>query len=225
MGPRCRAVATVAVSLAAVIVSMGRPSGIAVADDKVVLGGGAGIAVNGDLCTLATIGHDSAGALVGFTSAHCGSPGAPVAAEGQAGPIGSVVAADDGLDYAVIKFDPAKVAPIPDFDGFAINGIGPDPGFGQGACIQSRASGRTCTYFTAPAVGKPSAMSLKTPWQPDDDGAPVTANDLLVGMIRDGRAMSLNVIPTRPLVVVFSAILNDVNAKGGPGAGFSPIPA
>jgi hypothetical protein len=24
---------------------------------------------------------------------------------------------------------------------------------------------------------------------------------------------------------LFSAILNDVNAKGGPGAGFSPIPA
>jgi hypothetical protein len=222
---RHHTVATIAVTLAVVIAPIGRHCGVAVADDKVLLGGGAGIAVNGDLCTLTTIGHDRAGNLVGFTSTHCGGPGASVAAEGAGRTVGSVVAADDGLDYAVIKFDPAKVAPVPDFDGFAINGIGPNPGFGQGARIQSRATGRTCTYFTAPVVGKPAAMTLKTPWQPDDDGAPVTANDLLVGMIRDGRAMSLNAIPTRPIVVLINAITDDVNAKGGPGAGFTPIPA
>lgn len=218
-------VATIAVTLAALIAPIRGLAGAAAADEKVLLGGGAGIAVNGDLCTLTTIGHDSAGNLVGFTSAHCGGPGASVAAEGAEGAVGSVVAADDGLDYAVIKFDPAKVTPIPDFDGFAINGIGPNPGFGQGACRQSRASGRNCTYVTAPAVGKPATVTLKTPWNPDDDGAPVAANDLLVGMIRDGRATSLNVIPTRPLVVLMSAILDDVNTKGGPGAAFTPIPA
>lgn len=225
MGPRCRAVATVAVILATMIVSIGRPGGVAAAGDKVPLGGGAGIDVAGDPCTLTTIGHDDAGALVGFTSAHCGGPGAPVAAEGAGGTVGSVVASNDDLDYAVIKFDPSKVTPISDFDGFAINGVGPNPGFGQGACMQSRATGRTCTYFTAPAIGKPAAMTLKTPWNPDNDGAPVTSNDLLVGMIRDGSATSLNVIPTRPIAVLINAILDDVNAKGGPGAGFSPIPA
>jgi hypothetical protein len=66
----------------------------AAADDKVPLGGGAGIALGGTLCTLATIGHDNTGELVGFTDAHCGRPGAPVSAEG--GPVvGSVVAAND----------------------------------------------------------------------------------------------------------------------------------
>jgi hypothetical protein len=52
------------------------------------------------------------------------SAGARVAAEGAGRMVGSVVATDDGLDYVVIKFDPAKVASVADFDGFAINGIG-----------------------------------------------------------------------------------------------------
>ena len=33
------------------------------------------------MCTLTTIGTDAAGELIGFTSAHCGGPGAQVAAE------------------------------------------------------------------------------------------------------------------------------------------------
>ena len=46
----------------------------AAADDRVPMGGGAGIVINGDtMCTLTTIGGDSAGELIGFTSAHCGA--------------------------------------------------------------------------------------------------------------------------------------------------------
>jgi hypothetical protein len=211
-------------AVAALVSAAGVLGPVAVAEDKALLGGGARIALNGGLCTLATIGNDSAGDLVGFTSAHCGGPGAVVTAEGMAETVGSVVAIDDDLDYEVIKFDPAKVTPIADFAGFAINGIGPNPGFGQGACEQSSVTGNACTYITAPAGANPATVTLKTPWHPDDYGAPVTVNDLLVGMIRRGRAMSLNVIPTRPIVVLISAILDDVNAKGGPGAGFGPVP-
>src|SRR5262245_52083914 len=87
----------------------------ATAADKVVLGGGAGIVVDGDkLCTLTAIGHDNRGDLVGFTSAHCGGPGAKVAAEGAegAGILGVMVAGNDALDYAVISFLPDKVTPV-----------------------------------------------------------------------------------------------------------------
>ena len=45
-----------------------------------------------------------------------------------------MVAGNDGLDYAVIRFDPAKVAPMSNWNGFAIDGLGPDPVFGQVAC-------------------------------------------------------------------------------------------
>jgi hypothetical protein len=58
------------VALLAALVE-GLPDPIAAADENIPLGGGAGIAVNGDLCTLTTIGHDRSGQLVGFTSAHC----------------------------------------------------------------------------------------------------------------------------------------------------------
>lgn len=37
------------------------------------------------MCTLTTIGTDTAGDLIGFTSAHCGGPGAQIAAEAAEG--------------------------------------------------------------------------------------------------------------------------------------------
>ena len=91
------------------------------AADPVTLGGGSGIVVDGEAyCTLTAIGTDNRGELVGFTSAHCGGPGATVAAEGaeDAGTVGEMVAGNDALDYAVIKFDPAKVTPTNNVNGF-----------------------------------------------------------------------------------------------------------
>ena len=38
------------------------------------------------------------------------------------------------LDYAVIQFDPQKVRPVNNVKGFQIDGIGPDPTFGDIAC-------------------------------------------------------------------------------------------
>ena len=53
------------------------------AQGPATLGGGSGLVVNGEtMCTLTAIGNDNRGNLVGFTSAHCGGPGAQVAAEG-----------------------------------------------------------------------------------------------------------------------------------------------
>lgn len=52
----------------------------------VPLGGGSGLVVNGEtLCTLTAIGTDNQGSLIGFTSAHCGGPGAVVASEKDPG--------------------------------------------------------------------------------------------------------------------------------------------
>lgn len=202
------------------------PSAVASADDAVPLGGGAGIIVNGNFCTLTTIGHDKAGEVVGFTAASCGGPGAQIVAESAEnhGPLGTVATADDGLDYAVIKFDPAKVTPIHDFDGFAINGVDPNPGLGQWTCKLSGATGQSCFSLRSWALD-PSIYTAKAPWQPGDDGAPATVNDLLIGMFRDGSVTLALVPPTRPEILKISALLDDVNAKGGPGAGFTPIPA
>ncbi len=59
-------------------------------------------------------------------------------------------------------------------------------------------------------------------------GEPVTVDGQLVGVTRQGDNMvawdEARVIHHTDCAL-FSAILADVNAKGGPGAGFSPIPA
>jgi hypothetical protein len=195
--------------------------------DGHVLGGGAAITVNGTPCTLATIGHDKSGELIGFTAASCGGPGSPVAA-GDAN-VGSVVAAEDSLRYAVIKFDPARVTPTANFAGFAINGIGPDPDFRQPACTDGAATGNQCGHITTiPGPGPGRNMAGAT-FQPGDEGRPVTADNLLIGIAYRGWVTTPDLLygggnKPEATVVLFSAILDDVNTKGGPGAGFTPIP-
>ena len=204
----------------------------AAADDKLPLGGGAGIVVEGSYCTLTTIGHDKSGELVGFTAAHCGGPGAHVVAEGAEvrGALGIVVATgnDARLDYSVIKFDPASVAPIANFAGFAINGIGPDPAYRQPACKLGAATGDFCSGIGSLA-GPGPRMSMSGLFQPGDDGGPVTSDNLLIGMIRGGTFVPGDLLgaPSHNFtdLTKFSAILDDVNTTGGPGAGFTPVPA
>jgi hypothetical protein len=200
------------------------------ASAAVPLGGGAGIVVNGDtFCTLTTIGHDNAGELVGFTAASCGGPGDHVVAEDaeDRGVLGSVATVDDDLDYAVITFDSTKVVPVADFDGFAIDGIGPDPGFSQPACTHGGATGFGCGQITVPGLEPATMTANMSAWQPGDEGAPVTVEGQLVGMTRHGRTRLLLPVPaviTNIALTLFSAILDDANTKGGPGAGFTPIP-
>ena len=110
MGSRC-----LGVLVAIVGIGLLSSTAVAHAQGPVTLGGGSGLVVNGEtLCTLTAIGNDNRGNLVGFTSAHCGGPGAQVGAEGAqgAGVVGTMVAGNDALDYAVIQFDPAKVRPL-----------------------------------------------------------------------------------------------------------------
>lgn len=206
----------------------------AAADPKLAMGGGAGIVVDGDtLCTLTTIGLDRSGDLIGFTSAHCGGPGAEVAAEGSEGngPIGVMVFGNDALDYAVIRFDPDKVSPVANFGGFVINGIGPDPTFGQIACKQGRTTGNSCGVTWGPGQD-PGTIVMQVCGQPGDSGGPVVVNNLLVGMIHGAFSEALptcvvKYIPlhTPAVVVSIGAVLADVNDKDRPGAGFTPVAA
>jgi len=204
---------------------------VATAADKVLLGGGAGIVVNGEtLCTLTAIGTDNQGNLVGFTSAHCGGPGAQVAAEKAeaAGTLGVMTAGNDALDYAVIKFDPAKVTPVATYNGFGIDGLGPDPAFGQIACKQGRTTGYSCGVTWGPGE-QPGTILSQICGQPGDSGAPVTVGNQLVGMIHGAFSHELppcvvKYIPLHTPAVAESinAIVADVSAKGRTGAGFVP---
>ena len=208
--------------------------GMARADGKVPMGGGAGIVIDTDTyCTLTAIGTDKTGALIGFTSAHCGGPGAQVSAEGatERGVLGTMVSGNDGLDYAVIRFDPAKVQPVANWNGFAIDGIGPDPTFGQVACKLGRTTGYSCGVTWGPGQN-PGTIVNQVCGRPGDSGAPVTVDNKLVGMIHgaftDGLPTCvIKYIPlhTPAITMSMNAILADLAAKNRPGAGFVPTSA
>ena len=198
------------------------------------LGGGAGIIVDGTYCTLNTIGHDKTGDLVGFTAASCGGPDSPVVAEGSEnlGPVGTVVALanDPGLKYSVIKFDPAKITPIANFAGFVINGIDTSPfERGQPVCRLGAATGDFCGRIgSLPLRNRRMSMGGGA-YQPGDDGGPATSDGLLLGLITGGMFIppDLQGAPPHQFIemTTFSAILDDVNSTGGPGAGYIPVPA
>jgi len=228
---RCTAGPAALAVVTALAVSLPAP---ATAADKVPLGGGAGIVIDTDTyCTLTAIGTDKTGALIGFTSAHCGGPGALISAEGarERGVLGTMVAGNDGLDYAVIRFDPAKVQPVSNWNGFAIDGIGPDPAFGQVACKLGRTTGYSCGVTWGPGQN-PGTIVNQVCGRPGDSGAPVTVDNRLVGMIHgaftDGLPTCvIKYIPlhTPAITMSMNAILADLSAKDRPGAGFVPTPA
>lgn len=224
-----RSIAAITVSFAAAVAPLWPLGAMALADGAVVLGGGAGILVAQNYCTLATIGHDKAGLLVGFTAGHCGGPGTPVVAGGAEGngPIGTVVDVGDGMDYGVIKFDPTKVTPTASFAGFPVNGIGPDPDWHQPACTDGAANGVRCGGVASmPGPGPRGAIS-RSSFQPGDDGGPITCDERLIGIAFGGLDTPGDLQGLAPShfteFTKFSAILNDVNAKNAVGAGFSPI--
>ncbi len=205
---------------------------VAHAADPVTLGGGSGIVVEGDTyCTLTAIGNDNRGSLIGFTSAHCGGPGARVAAEEDpdSGVVGTMVAGNEALDYAVIEFDPQKVVPVNTVDGFLIDGIGPDPAFGEIACKLGRSTGYSCGVTWGPGED-PGTIVNQVCGGPGDSGAPVTVNNHLVGMIHGAFTQDLpncvvKYIPLHTPAVTMSinAVLDDITAKNRPGSGFVPV--
>lgn len=207
---------------------------VAHAQEPVTLGGGSGLVVNGEtLCTLTSIGNDNRGALVGFTSAHCGGPGASVAAEGApgAGAVGTMVAGNDALDYAVIEFDPQKVRPTNNVNGFQIDGLGADPVVGDVACKLGRTTGYSCGVTWGPGQ-EPGTIVNQVCGQPGDSGAPVTVNNRLVGMIHGAFSEVLptcvvKFIPlhTPAVTMSFNTQLADITAKNRPGTGFVPVGA
>jgi hypothetical protein len=124
---------------------------------------------------------------------------------------------------------------VANYGGFAINGISPDPNPGDTVCKDGSATGPDCVPikpFLDSTPDRPISRMHVAAYQSGDDGGPVTSGGLLVGMIYNG----FSTIATGPFIVghpaqseirvhYISAIINDVNAKGGPGAGFAPIPA
>ena len=155
---------------------------------KVNLGGGSGLLFPSggggfSACTLTTIGHDQNNALIGLTAGHCGKAGTPVLAESSraAGQLGVVAYSNEVLDYALIRFDAAKVNPIARVGGVTIRGIRTQaPQFPEIGCKEGRTTGNTCgvTWFSDGFAHFSQICVVE-----GDSGSPVVVGDRLVGMV------------------------------------------
>ncbi len=186
------------------------------------MGGGSGLVVNDELlCSLTTIGHDNSGRLVGLTAGHCGEVGAQVVSEANpdSGVVGQFVVSNPALDYAVIQFDPAKVTPVNSVGGVTITEIGAPATFPQIACKEGRTTGNTCGIVYGDLLQSHETWTQACVIE-GDSGAPMVVGTTLVAMV--------NAYLAAPCIgpeigTTLSAIVNDMNANGGPGAGFQPV--
>lgn len=198
-------------------------AGPAAADAPAPLGGGSGIVVdNMAQCTVTTIGYDAAGRLVGLTAGHCGETGAAVVAEvdPDLGPVGRFVHSDPRLDYAVIQFDPAKVAPLNRVGNATITAIGAPAQFPAIVCKKGRTTGETCGVAWGDVLATTQETWTQLCVLEGDSGAPVLVGTTLVGMVN----AYLGVGCLGPEVgTTMAAITADLDARGGVGAGFRPL--
>ncbi|MFE3542001.1 serine protease [Nocardia sp. NPDC059177] len=216
------ATAAFAVTLGAVLLGTG--AGAAQAQPgPPVLGGGSGIVIDDMFeCTLTTVGYDGAGRLIGLTAGHCGDTGASVAAEIDRGygEVGRFVHTNPDLDYAVIEFTPGRIIPVNRIGNVTITGLGGPAQFPTIVCKEGRTTGNTCGI----TWGDIFQTKMET-WSQmcvieGDSGAPVVVGSTLVGMVNAYLAVAC----FGPEVGTnMSAIMDDINARGGPGAGYQPV--
>lgn len=197
--------------------------GVAQAAPPVALGGGSGIVLgDGALCTLTTIGHDGTGRLVGFTAGHCAEAGAAVSAEADpdAGPLGTVAFVSSDLDYAVITFDPGLVTPVGHVGSTSITGIGLPAEFPAIACKEGRTTGQTCGLVYGDVFASDTWTLTQICVLVGDSGAPVVVGSTLVAIVTGYIAVPC----LGPHIGAnFTRILADVDERGGPGVGFTPV--
>lgn len=178
-------------------------------------------------CTMGAIGTDSAGRLIGISAAHClKGVGGDIFFPGQRdiGPIGTVAytypnggAIGSEPDYSVVVYDKAKVTGSSVGHNITVNKNGPRPPFGQWICKSGQTTGHTCgfaTYF--PDSGNTAGWIFVLP---GDSGGPLVYGTTWAGIV------SRIDFELRGPMSFASAdrILADLNARGGPGAGFVPL--
>ncbi|MEJ5929214.1 S1 family peptidase [Corynebacterium sp. H128] len=175
------------------------------------------------MCTLAVAGYDQHGNKVGITAGHCGNPGDEVfsADAPQVGAAGNIVQVSPELDYALVQFnDRAELTRS--YSGVTINAVGGQAALGQQLCKKGVATGYTCGIAWDAYNAQVCAMQ-------GDSGAPMFMGDRLIGVISGGNPVVPAGTCSTPwqgplhMPTVSSsidAILADLDAQGGVGAGF-----
>ncbi|MDF3283640.1 S1 family peptidase [Gordonia sp. N1V] len=214
------------------------PAYAAQAAPRATVGGGSAIVIDGRFgCTMTTVGHDRAGRLIGLTAGHCGHFGSKVSLEDNpaAGVVGRFARKSEPGDYAVITLDPNRVSAVRTAGGATIRSVGAFPPAGANVCKAGRTTGFSC----GPVLQTSSTDSLSYVCaNHGDSGGPIVMGDRVVGMLNGGLILGIPGTPIKgaigcvnPAIPIYSplvatkmtAILADLNAQGGVGAGFRPI--
>ncbi|MEO3787345.1 hypothetical protein ABGB12_28800 [Actinocorallia sp. B10E7] len=118
-----------------------------------------------------------------------------------------------GPDYAVIKFDPAKVTPTNTVNSpsgsVTITSLGARPAVGTRLCKMGHRTGKTCGIVTAHGPASIGRFISLIATNGGDSGGPVVDGTTLVG--------NLWGFPGHTSI---EFIISDMNARGGVGAGF-----
>ncbi len=188
-----------------------------------VIGGGSGIVIDNTFeCTVTTVGHDGAGRLVGLTAGHCGDAGASVSAEVDRGfgEIGRFAYSNHELDYAVIEFTPGRIIPVNRIGNVSITGVGGPAQFPTIVCKEGRTTGNTCGITWGDVFQTNTETWSQMCVVEGDSGAPVVVGSTLVGMVNAYLAVAC----FGPEVGTnMNSIMDDINGRGGVGAGYRPI--
>lgn len=177
-----------------------------------------------EMCTLTVAGYDAQGRKVGLTAGHCGEVGQQVSSADswQVGPTGTIVSKDSYLDYSVIELnDKAEVTS--QYNGVRAWGLGGGIASGQVTCKRGVATGTTCGMVLASGN---NAQITQVCAMGGDSGAPLFKDGKVVGAVTSG----LGQVPCRTPwqgalhsptgASNMDAILEDMNSRGGVGAGF-----
>ncbi|QGU03958.1 S1 family peptidase [Corynebacterium comes] len=179
------------------------------------------------MCTLGAAGTDAQGRKVAITAGHCGQPGDQVwsADSWQVGPTGTVVASNQLYDYSVIELG-SNAEVTRSYNGVTVNSVGGPVAPGDILCKQGVATGNTCgNVWSVDEELQVSQVCAMV----GDSGAPVLAGDRMVGMVSGGVWGDQRLSCQSPLQgqlfmptasIAMDAVLADVNARGGVGAGF-----
>ena len=242
-----------AVFVAIVAVSTGAAPTTHALNGKAYVGGGTGIYYGAQPtsttnCTLTALGYDNSNNLVGITAGHCADNAeasdptwANVTAEKDtdAGVVGTVVYkvfAGHGLgifspqpnwndpankDYAVILFNKDKVVPQKTVGGVTINSVATgSPALFTQVCKIGRTSGKTCgvvARVNSPQTFDTQSMNASG----GDSGSPVvSSNGTLYGAVHGPVFIGFS-YGTQSMTM--APMINDINARGGIGAGFVPV--
>lgn len=206
----------------------GRITGFTVCTLTAVGHDGAGnlVGLSNAHCFIDAEGNKLVGQEVHLDTTPPGTAASPAPAEitqetAEIGPIGEVTyvstpnnfvsGGPQGLDYAVIKLDPEKVAPTPTVSSpsgtTTVTSIGEVPPYGTRMCKQGHRTGMTCGATLGP--DGPWYWTLIWTWS-GDSGSPVINGDALTGIAWGGQHFT-------PITTV----LADMDEQGGVGAGFT----